>query len=270
MSYDVTDFTTDVLEQSKTKPVLVDFWAEWCQPCKMLTPVLEHLAEKHQDSWTFAKVDTEKFPEIANEYGVRGIPNVKLFADGKVVDEFTGVQPDYAIEQWLQRALPSKHAKDTAHAEQLIADENTTEARAVLERVLVEAPDNEHARVLMAQLCIFSNPQRAEELVENVLADSRYYDKAESVRAFARFGTLMAQPEALPEGEQKEVYLAAIAAVEQRNFDAALDGFINVIREDRYYDDDGSRKACIAIFKYLGEEHDITRKHRRSFDSALY
>lgn len=270
MSYDVVDFATDVVEQSKTKPVLVDFWAEWCQPCKMLTPVLEHLAERNKETWAFVKVNTEKFPALAAEYGVRGIPNVKLFVDGKVASEFTGVQPDYAIEQWLQRSLPSKHAKDTAEAEQLIAEKNTAEARVILERVLAEDAINEHARVLMAQLCIFSNPQRAEELVHDVLADSRYYDKAEAIRTFAHLGAVFAQPDTLPTGEQKEAYLAAITAVEQHNFDTALEGFINVIREDRYYDDDGSRKACIAIFKYLGEEHDITRKYRRSFDSALY
>ena len=109
MSHEITDFTTDVLERSNSIPVLVDFWAAWCGPCRTLGPVLERLAEKQAGRWVLAKVDTEKFPQIAAQYGVRGIPNVKLFIKGKVVDEFTGALPERAVEQWLAKAVPGPH-----------------------------------------------------------------------------------------------------------------------------------------------------------------
>ncbi len=270
MSYDMTDFEQDVLEQSKTLPVLVDFWAAWCGPCRVLGPVLERLAEQHSGKWRLVKVDTEKHQDLAARYGVQGIPNVKLFVDGKVKDEFTGAQPDYAIEQWLQRALPEKHAAEIEQAEQLIDEQKTAEAQKLLESILADSPQSEHTRVLLAHLLVFREPERAAELVRDVFADSKWFQKAEVVRTFAHLAHAFAHPDTLADNPAKEGYLGAIRALEQLDFSKALEGFIDVLREHRYYDDDGSRKACIAIFKYLGEDHDITRAYRRTFDSALY
>ncbi len=87
---EVTNFQNDVIEKSFDKPVLVDFWAEWCAPCRMIGPILEKLADENKDSWELAKVDTDKNQEVAMKYGVRGIPNVKLFRNGEVINEFTG------------------------------------------------------------------------------------------------------------------------------------------------------------------------------------
>lgn len=270
MSYDMTDFEQDVLERSKTLPVLVDFWAAWCGPCRILGPVLERLAEQHSGEWRLVKIDTEKYPDLAARYGVQGIPNVKLFVDGKVKDEFTGAQPDYAIEQWLKRALPEKHTADIERAEQLIGEQKTAEAQKLLTSIIADAPQSEHARVLLANILVFREPERAAELVHDVLADSKWFQKAEAVRTFAHLAHAFGNPHTLAEHPVKERYIRAIGAVEQLDFSTALEGFIDVLREHRYYDDDGSRKACIAIFKYLGEDHDITRKYRRTFDSALY
>lgn len=101
MSYDLNDFEQDVIKQSADKPVLVDFWAPWCGPCKMLAPALEELAGKADGKWAFVKVNVDEKPELASQYGVRGIPNVKLFKAGEVADEFTGVRPADQIESWL-------------------------------------------------------------------------------------------------------------------------------------------------------------------------
>ncbi len=270
MSYDMTDFEQDVIEQSKTVPVLVDFWAAWCGPCRVLGPVLERLAEQHSGEWRLVKVDTEKYPELSTRYGVRSIPNVKLFVDGKVADEFTGAQPDYAIEQWLKRSLPEKHAATIQRAEQLIEEQKTEEAQALLEYIVADSPQSEHARVLLAHMLVFSAPVRAAELVREVLADSPWFHKAEAIRTFAHLAETAGHPETLADHPIKERYLNAVRALEQLDFDTALEGFIEVLREHRYYDDDGSRKACIAIFKYLGEDHETTCKYRRTFDSALY
>ena len=107
MNYEVQDFQKEVIERSKNIPVLVDFWAEWCGPCKMLGPILERLAEKYKDIWALAKLDTDNNQEIAMEYGIRGIPNVKLFVNGNVADEFTGALPENMVEQWWPILLRS-------------------------------------------------------------------------------------------------------------------------------------------------------------------
>jgi len=270
MTYDVTDFTDEVLERSFQTPVLVDFWAEWCGPCKMLSPVLERLASENGKRWTLAKLDTEQFPDIAAQYGVRGIPNVKLFVDGKVQAEFTGALPEHAVRKWLEKVLPSEYRKITGQAEALLVSGNTEAAQELLERVVQSEPSNIQARVLLAKTYVLTDPDRATQLVEGIEEDSSFFLTAEGLRTFAALMKKVQNPEALPESPVRTKYLEAIAAVDRQDFDAALQKFIEVLREDRYYDDDGSRKACIAIFKYLGESHETTLNYRRDFSSALY
>ncbi|NTU88166.1 MAG: thioredoxin, partial [Chlorobiaceae bacterium] len=106
------DFQGDVLDQSHDIPVLVDFWAAWCAPCRMLGPVLERLAEKYSGSWRLVKIDTEQFPELAERFGVKGIPDVRLFVNGEIVDSFSGALPEHQIEQWLKKAIPGPYARE--------------------------------------------------------------------------------------------------------------------------------------------------------------
>ena len=102
------DFQSDVIEASKTTPVLVDFWASWCGPCLMLSPTLEKLAKEAGDSWNLIKVNTEAQPDLAVKYGIRGIPNVKLFVDGELAGEFIGALPEEEIKRWLELNIPKE------------------------------------------------------------------------------------------------------------------------------------------------------------------
>jgi putative thioredoxin len=136
MSHDVTDFQAEVIERSRTLPVLVDFWAAWCGPCRVLGPLLEHLAGEAGDRWALAKVDTEKFPELAGQYGVTSIPSVKLFAGGEVVDEFVGALPEADIRRWIDAALPSPLAARVAEARGLVAGRAYRSAAETLREVL--------------------------------------------------------------------------------------------------------------------------------------
>lgn len=268
MSFDVADFQKEVIERSKEKPVLVDFWAEWCAPCRILGPVLEKLAGEAIGDWVLAKVNTEEMPDVAREYNIRSIPNVKLFVDGKPEAEFVGALPEPMLKQWLQKNIPSKSRKEVERAEALLDKGRNEEAATILDSVIKSEPGNHKARVLLALMLLDTDLPRAEELVNPIEEDSDVFDLAEAVRTFAALAHKPA--ESLPDKPAKETYLKGIKKLKTRDYAAALEAFIEVIRNDREYDNDGSRKACVAIFKVLGEDHDITQQYRREFSRALY
>lgn len=271
MLIDVDNFENEVIQTSRTVPVLVDFWAPWCGPCHALGPVLERLAEQSDGKWRLAKLNTDEHPDVSQRYGIRGIPAVKLFVDGDVVDEFTGALPEYAVAQWLEKALPSENKKRLGRAEKAIEEGNESEAESVLEEILVDEPQNPKARLLLARLLAFREPQRAAELAAgSAFAGPGYVQIEEAVNTVARLFELADDADALPESDVRRAYLSAIDAVASENFDGALEHFIGVIQTDRYYDDDGARKACVALFTLLGDDHPAVKQHRRRFDMALY
>ncbi len=270
MAIEVKDFQKDVIEKSKEVPVLVDFWADWCGPCKILGPVLEKLAAESNGDWELAKVDTDKNQQLATQYGIRGIPNCKLFSKGKVINEFTGALPEHHVRVWLKKSIPGKFADQIEKAKKLLADGSITDARVILENVLAGDMNNSDVKALLSKILLFENPKEAIRLAETVESTSDYYELAESVKSIWELLEKQTNPDLLPDSQIKNSYLSAINEIKKQNFDSALEKFIDIIRNDRQYDDDGSRKACIAIFRYLGEEHNITRKHRKDFGSALY
>jgi putative thioredoxin len=267
--YEMKDFQTDVIQASFNKPVLVDFWAEWCGPCRMLSPVLEQLAEKYKENWTLVKINTDEHPEISQQFGIRGIPNVKLIINGNAADEFTGAMPAQMIEDWLKKAIPGKWSSKIEEAEKYFSESKSADAKKILEEVYSAEPENEKVRILLSKIILFDEPEKAFDLIKDI---EEYGDNSEIIDSFKTIYYLIKRrrENQLPDGNGKEIYSTSIDHLSNQNFDEALSGFIQVIREDRNYDNDGARKACIAVFKYLGEESEVTIKTRRDFGSALY
>lgn len=271
MAYDVVDFQKEVIEASFEKPVLVDFWAPWCGPCRVLGPVLEKLAGEEADRWTLAKVNTDQSQEVSMQYGIRGIPAVKLFVDGKVVNEFTGALPEHMVKKWLAEAIPSGDMLQLDAAEAAVEAGQLQRAAEILTALLVSDPENVGARILLAKITALENIPAAVEVISSLeVVDPGQLQIKEAVETLGRLHELHHDPDGLPEGEGKETYLEAIKAVVESNWDQALELFIKVIQANRYYDEDGPRKACIALFNLLGPTNGSTKKHRRLFDMMLY
>ncbi|MEA2381560.1 MAG: putative thioredoxin [Solirubrobacteraceae bacterium] len=243
---DVTeqDFERDVIERSRETPVVVDFWAEWCGPCRMLGPVLEKAAAEREDQVVLAKVDTDANPGIARAYGIQGIPAVKAFKDGQVVDEFVGVQPPAQVERFFDRLVPSE-----ADALVEAGDE------ASLRRALELEPNRTDARVALAeQLYRRGDRGEARELLQNVAG----HFGAEGLAARMRLE------------DQDEVDLAeAFRALDAGDRERALDLLIGSIPNANGYKDD-VRRVVVAILDALGVDDPLARDARRRLATALY
>ncbi|MBO6575646.1 MAG: thioredoxin [Rhodothermales bacterium] len=269
MSHDVTDFNTEVLEASHTTPILVDFWAPWCGPCRTLGPVLEKLDAEADGAWKLAKVNTDANPQISAQFGIRGIPAVKLFVDGQVVDEFTGALPAYAVKQWLEKALPSASSNLVEQAEQALVTGDGLAARTALETALTEEPSSPAASALLSGILVFEDPIRARELADTGMSgEPRHVQVSESVRVLA--DVMQSGPESLPGGTGRNHAATAITSLAQQDYETAVLELLALLQADRYYHDDFARKTGVALFTVLGPDHAVTRSHRRTFDMWLY
>ncbi len=263
---DVSNFEEQVLARSREQPVLVDFWAPWCGPCRQMGPILEKLAEEPGAPFTLAKLNTDEDQTTAALYGIRSIPAVKLFVDGKVVDEFIGALPEAQVRAWLREAIPSETRRLLQDARDALAAGDAEQAESLLEEAVTLEPANAEAALLLAKLVVFKDPARAEQLSQTPGAA---FDEAQAVRRIA--GALRDDVAAEPAEEPaRESYVAGLEALRLGDLDAALVSLIDSVRRNGHYHEDAARKTALALFAVLGDKHELTRKHRRALALALF
>lgn len=261
-------FETDVLAASHDVPILVDFWAEWCGPCRYLGPVLEAMEAKAGGKWRLVKINVDEHQAVAQEYRIQGIPACKLFHKGEVIGEFTGALQEPQINAFFDEHLPSEEKALVASARERIAAGDAGGARQILEDVLAGDPANVEAATTLATIVFAENPARAAELVKDVPPGDPSFEAAEAIRTLSE---VAAKTEASEDHPGWPGYAAGNAALAEGDYDGALSAWIGVLSAGhRDVDDDGPRKACIALFKFLGEDHPTTQAHRRAFSSALF
>lgn len=265
----VVTVTTDTFEQTvldSDLPVIVDFWAPWCGPCRVLGPVLEKLAEEAGGQWSLVKINTDENPALSEQEGIRGIPAVKLYVDGAPVAEFTGALPEPVVRRWLDEYLPSEARQLVEDARGLIRIGQREEAKRLLERLLEIDRGSEEGRALLARLVALEDVGRARALLEGL----GHLAEAEAIRDLDTFVRLAEDASGLPDGPGRDEYVAAARDLDEGNVEAATDKLMAVLQRDRYFDDDGPRRVLVALFLLLGETDPITKKHRPTFNRSLY
>ena len=274
------DFDEIVVEGSRHSPVLVDFWAPWCGPCRTLTPVLEKLAAAYEGRFTLATVNSDENGDLAQRYGIRSIPTVMAFVDGEVANQFMGALPESKVREFIDSILPSRVDELVRQA---AAERAAGKAQAALDLLNQAAALEPNQETVLA------------ELVETLLDLGRFEEAHQhganlgplrarghrAAQALARLEfaedpgqtsdahKLEAQIKANPDDLDARLALGKRYAREQQ-YESALEQLLEIVRRDRTFGGDIARKTMLTLFELLGSDHPLVRRYRKELSAVLY
>jgi len=248
MATDVTTktFEQEVLDASKTVPVIVDFWAPWCGPCRSLTPIIEKVVGEFKGRVKLVKVNSDDNPELSQAFRVQSIPNVIAFKDGRAVSQFVGAQPESQIRAFIEKLLPSQMEAALKNAEDLLAAGNLDDAERQL--AVIKSDPSIAARI---------------EAVRQGIAYARAGDQGPAE------AELRAKLEANPADHESRLALAGVYAG-QRRYQEAMDELLEILKRAKNWREGEARKQLLSLFTLASSQPALVAEYRRKLASAMF
>ncbi|MBK5104426.1 MAG: co-chaperone YbbN [Burkholderiales bacterium] len=272
-------FERDVLQASASVPVLVDFWAPWCAPCRALKPILEKLAGEYKGRFVLAKVNSDEHPQLSARFGVRGIPNVKAFVDGKLADEFTGALPESEVRAFIDRLIPTPGEKLRRTARALVNQGDFDEAERNLRSALELEPENLAVRLDLVELLLAKNSHAEADQLFAPIPERERDERADRLysvlalwkksREMPPIDELEAKLAADPDDLNSRLALGERLVADMR-FEPALAALLEVVRKDRGALRTSARKLMVDVFSLAEDQDELVSKFRKLLAGALY
>ena len=272
------DFEVKVIEKSHQVPVLVDFWAPWCGPCRVIGPVLEKLASQSSGRFELVKVNMDESPVLAQMLQIQSIPAVKLVIDGTIQDEFMGALPEGEVERFLEHNLLSEAVEDAVLGMRMLEAGDGQGAAQVFRRVLEGEPKNPVALIGMGQALLEQGDlDAAREFVALVnevelegLTERQQMEKMLTSLKARIYLTENAEPNRAGPVELATTFSQACQAALLGDYEAALEAFLHIVKTERKFNDDGGRKGMVAVFDLLPPNSPLTQTYRQKLSSILF
>ncbi len=280
VTLNAANFRQVVIEGSFERPVLVDFWADWCAPCRALMPVLAKLADAYNGKFLLGKLDTEAERELAAQFGIRSLPTVQLFKDGEAVDQFMGALPEAQVRAFLDRYIPDETDLLVARVEAMIGAGNLTSAAELIAQALTAKPDHPRARIAEIRLTAAGgDTQGAEALISALPIDLLGDPDVVALSGQLRFANVLSGAKPEPElrarlaanpADSEAAYQLAAHRVSRGDYEGSLELLFDLMKRDRSYGDDAGRKGMLIIFDLLGGNGDLVSHWRSRMFTAMH
>ena len=263
-------FEQEVLSFSQNIPVLVDFWAEWCVPCKTLDPMLKKMAEEAKGAFRLAKIDVDYNKNLPLRYGIRSIPTIKAFIKGQVFGELTGLQPEVRLKEFLRNIIPSPADLLVEKGNSLIGSRNWVDAEAAFREALdLDLSASSALLGLARSLLALGKVEEALSILRRFPA-SHEYSSAEKLLPLAEIYTVFARLQDFGEDPLEAAMWNSVKLARRGNFQAALDGLLDILRMNKNYKQGTVKQIVLGILELMGDNHPDTRQYRAELASILF